>query len=85
MEIKHKFEFVQGNFDTKTGELIAVQKRKYGEVLLCVKSNMHIPVARIKLHSKDLGIDADAVLEDAYNLATEIARRWNEFPEENKK
>jgi hypothetical protein len=84
MLIDHKIEFVDGKFDTLKGELIAVKDSKYGIVNLCVKSNMHIPVAKIKLHSKDLAVDADAIIDDAYKLAQEIARRWNEF-EQNKK
>ena len=85
MEIKHRLEFVNGNFETKSGELIAVQNSKYGYVAICVKSNMNIPVAKVKLHSKDLAVDADAVLDDAYNLASEIVRRFNNFPEQDKK
>ncbi len=79
MEINHKIEFVDGPFDTDTGKLIAVQNPKYGSVTLCFKANMNIPFAKIKLHSNDLAVDADAVLDDAYNLAEEIARRWNEY------
>ena len=40
MEIGHKFEFVEGNFDTETGELVCVRKDKYAEVTLCFKENM---------------------------------------------
>ena len=83
MEIKHKFQFVEGNFETDTGELIATISRKYNQVNICVKSNMHIPVAQIKLHSRDLAIDAEEVLEDAYNLANEIVKRWNENKPKN--
>lgn len=78
MKIKHKFDFVDGNFDTEKRELICVGSRKYGEVSLCFKSNMHIEFSRIKLYSRNLAIDADATFEDAYALGQEIARRWNE-------
>ena len=78
MEIKNKFEFVEGNFDTEKGELICVGSQKYGEVSLCFKSNMHIDFARIKLYSSRLATDADATFDDAYALGKEIARRWNE-------
>lgn len=85
MKIGHKFDFVIGNFKTKTGELIAVCKTKYNEVSICIKNNMHIPVTRVKLHSKDRFEEAEAVLEDAYTLANETARRFNEFPENDKR
>ncbi|WP_300440638.1 hypothetical protein [Christiangramia sp.] len=84
MEIGHDFNFVNGAFDTKQGELVAVQKNKYKEVHLCFKANMNIPFAKIKLHSADRFESADKVMNDAYQLATEIARRFNEFPKEKK-
>lgn len=80
MQINHRIEFVTGPFETETGELICIKSPKYGRVELCFKSGMHIPFARIRLHTKDLARDADAVLEDAYNLGKEIARRWNANP-----
>jgi len=81
MEINHKIEFVSGPFDTDTGELVCVKFPKYGRIELCFKASMNIPFARIQLHSRDRAIDADAVLEDAYRLGCEIARRWNGFKE----
>jgi len=81
MEINHKFRFVDGAFETATGELVCVPHQKYGEVVLCFKCNMNVEFAKIKLHSKDLAIDADAVFDDAYKLGEEIARRWNECEE----
>jgi len=38
---------------------------------------MNIEFARIRLHSRDLSVDAEAVFEDAMELGHEIARRWN--------
>ena len=38
---------------------------------------MNIPFACIRLHTRDRAVDADAVLNDAYTLGQEIARRWN--------
>lgn len=84
MEIGHKFDFVEGDFDTKKGKLIAVPHMKYNEVHLCFKANMNIPFAKIKLYSGDKFSTAEKVSEDAYKLAEEIARRFNEFPEEYK-
>lgn len=82
MQINHKLEFVSGSFDTIAGKLICVKNPKYGRVDLCFAADMNIPFARIKLHSKDLAVDADAVMNDAYALGQEIARRWNAFSSE---
>lgn len=84
MEIKQKFNFVEGNFDTIQGELVCVMKEKYTEVTLCFKENMYIPFAKIKLYSKDLYVDAKEVMDDAYKLGNEICRRWNEFEQSKK-
>lgn len=78
MEISQKFDGVDGTFETLFGELVCVKKEKYGEVLLCFKSNMNIPFASIKLYSGNRAVDADAVFDDAANLGDEIVRRWNE-------
>lgn len=77
MEISHRFEFIDGSFDTEIGELICVGNKKYGAVDLCFKGNMHISFAQIKLHSGNKAIDADAVFDDAMKLGNEIVRRWN--------
>lgn len=78
MIITPKFQFIEGSFNTAEIEMVCVQNRKYGSVELCVKDGMNIPIAKIKLYSRPLAIDADAVFEDAVNLGEEIARRWNE-------
>lgn len=77
MEINHKFDFVEGSFDTETGKLVAVCQDKYADVSLCFKTNMNVPFAKIKLYSKDRFIDAKETMDDAYRLAKEIADRWN--------
>ena len=77
MKIEHRFEFVEGNFDTDTGKLECVGNYKYGRVSLCFAENTNIEFARIKLHSRDRAVDADAVYDDAVMLGSEIARRWN--------
>jgi hypothetical protein len=76
-QINHLIEFVTGSFDTKTGKLICVKQPKYSRVDLCFAESMNIPFARIVLHTRDRAVDADAVLNDAYTLGQEIARRWN--------
>lgn len=78
MEINHKFDHVEGAFETDTGELVCVERTKYKEVVLCFRANMNIPFAEIKLYSSELAADAKAVLNDAYKLGEEIVRRWNE-------
>lgn len=77
MEINQKFEFVEGTFNTNSGQLICVRKDKYASVELCFKENMHIPFAKIKLFSSDLYVDAQETMNDAYNLGNEICDRWN--------
>jgi len=77
MRIGHKFECVEGEFDTDEDSLVCVPDRKYTEVHLCFKCNMNIPFAQIRLHSRDLYIDAKEVFEDACKLGEEIVRRWN--------
>ena len=79
MEINHRIQFVEGAFDTDKQELICVGSQKYGEVKLCFRANMHVPFAKIKLYTRDLAVEADAVFDDAYKLGNEIARRWNAF------
>lgn len=78
MKINQKFQFVTGTLDTETDQMICIGHRKYGNVSLCIKSNMHIPIASIKLYSGNLAKDADLTFDDAYALGEEIARRWNE-------
>lgn len=79
MILKQKWAFVEGDIDTDTVEMVSVAKKKYVEVDLCFRAGMNIPFATIKLHSRDLFVDADEVFEDAASLGEEIARRWNAF------
>lgn len=85
MKIKLKMLFVNGEFDTLTDNLVAVPYHKRGKVYLCIKSNMNIPIADIKLYDSGLFKDFDDTYEDASALCKEIARRFNEFPKELKK
>jgi hypothetical protein len=77
MIINHRFQFVDGNFETDTGELICVGNRKYGTVHLSFKGKMNIGFAKIVLHGMDRAVEADAVFDDAMKLGNEIAERWN--------
>lgn len=84
MIITPKFDFVEGSFDTQRVEMLCVSSDKHGRVELCIKepgNNWNFPIAKIKLHSKDLYVDFKATFEDAVKLGEEIARRWNESQE----
>lgn len=81
MEITPKWDFCEGSFDTQRVEMLCVPSDKHGCVELCIKepgSHWNFPIAKIKLHSKDLYVDFKATFEDAKKLGEEIARRWNE-------
>ncbi len=84
MEITPKFNFVEGSFNTEDIEMLCIADENHGTVELCVcDGGWNIPIAKIKLHSKDLYVDFKATLGDAKRLGDEIARRWNEC--QNKK
>ena len=85
MNIKIKMQFVSAEFDTLKDNLVAVPYHKHGNVYLCLKGSMNIPIADIKLYDSGLFKDFDATYEDASALCKEIARRFNEFPKELKK
>ena len=79
---------VSGTFDTKTGMLQCIPYRKHGEVLLGIADDDNsaiIPIAKIKLYTSNLWKDFEATYEDASALGNEIARRFNEFPQDQKK
>lgn len=78
MEIKQKFNFVDGTFNTETDEMVCVASEKHCSVRICLKGGgWNIPIGEIKLYSKDLYVDAKEVFADAAKLGEEIARRWN--------
>lgn len=82
MEIKQKFDYVDGTFNTETDKLVCVPSSKYMSVDLALKSSgggMNIGFSRIRLHSKDLYVDAKEVFESASNLCEEIVKRFNFF------
>lgn len=84
MNITPKFNFVEGSFDTKEVKMLCIASDNHGTVELCINepnSCWNIPIAQIKLHSKDLYVDFNATLEDAKKLGDEISRRWNECNE----
>jgi len=77
MEINHKFENVEGVFDTNEDPIVCMSSPKYQCVDLCFKANLNIPFAQIKLYSGNAYVNAEAVFDDARRLGEEIARRWN--------
>ena len=60
IEVSHKFENVIGSISIKELEIISVSNKKDATVNLCIKANMHIPFAKIKLYSRDRFLDAEA-------------------------
>ncbi|KKM82685.1 hypothetical protein LCGC14_1317020 [marine sediment metagenome] len=76
MEIKHRFENVTGNINLDELEIISVASKKNATVSLCIKANMNIPFAKIKLYSRDKFVDAEACFESAEVIGKEIERRW---------
>jgi hypothetical protein len=79
MEIRQKFDYVEGTFDTNKNKLVCVPYDKHGEVNLCIQAGMNFPFADIKLYSGDTYMKFKEVYEDASNLGEEIAKRFNFF------
>lgn len=81
MKITPKFNFVEGNFDTKEVKMLCICDENHGKVELCINEpgcGWNIPIGKIVLHSKDLYVDFKSTMADATKLGEEIARRWNE-------
>lgn len=77
MTIKLKWKYAAGEFDTKTLKLISIPARGIrGEIdaELCIEDGMNLTFADVHLGD----------CESSNAFAKEIARRWNEFPEELK-
>ena len=56
-KISHKIQFLEGDWDLDTLEMVCVPHHKYREVTICLKGGgWNIPIAKLKLHSKDLFI-----------------------------
>lgn len=88
MEITPKIQFVSGSFDTKDVQLVLVPSDKHGEISLCVKESTscwNIPIGEIKLYSSGLYVDFKETYDDACKFGEEICRRFNEFPQEQKR
>lgn len=82
MEIKLEWEYASCEYDTKTMKLLCIPargKRTFGkdeiDANLCISDGNNICIANIHLGDKD----------SSNALCEEIARRFNEFPEQLKK
>jgi hypothetical protein len=82
MKIELKWEYAYGELDTKTMKLCCIPargKRMFGpnemDAGLCIKDGGNFAIAEI--HMGDT--------ESSNTLCEEIARRFNEFPEELKR
>ena len=76
MELKHKFAFVEGSVNLNELEIVSVASKKNAVVGLCIRANFLIPIADIKLYSRDRFVDAEYCFESARALGKEIERRW---------
>lgn len=81
MEIAIKWKFAKGTIDTKEMELLCIPargKRICGpdetDAELCIKDRWNLAIAEI--HTGDV--------ESSNALCAEIARRFNEFPQDQK-
>lgn len=81
MDIKLKWKYAGGKYDTKTMELVCLPargKRMFSvdevDADLCIKDGMNICIANIHLGDVD----------SSNALCAEICRRFNEFPEDLK-
>jgi len=77
MKLKLKWKYAEGEFDTKTMQMIDIPARPTrGEkdAEIAIKDGMNFSFAEIHLGNA----------ESSNAFAKEIVRRWNEFPEELK-
>lgn len=83
MEIKINWKYVQRVFDTKKAELVCVpaaermkdSRAPVNDAALCVKDGVNLTLALVRTGDRD----------SSEALCREIVRRFNEFPEEEKK
>lgn len=82
MNVKLKWKYANGEYDTRTMKLLCIPargKRPFGkdemDAELCIQDGMNFTIAEIHLGD----------VESSNALCKEIVRRFNEFPEELKK
>jgi hypothetical protein len=78
MKIKFISNCVDGEIPLDELEIVCVPMEKYAEVQLCIKSNMNIPFAKIKLFDTDRWVDAEKSFEAATALGNKIAYEFND-------
>lgn len=76
MKLNHRIEFIDEAIDT-AWPMVCVQRPKYSEVLLTLKSECNIAFAEVKLFTRDRYIDKQESFDSACALGEEVARRWN--------
>ena len=78
MKLKLKWKYADGEFDSKTLQLIDLPARPVKhetDAEIAIKDGWNLSFAEIHLGD----------VESSNALAKEIVRRWNEFPEELKR
>lgn len=78
MILKLKWKYAEGEFDTKTVQLIDLPARPIkgeSDAEIAIKDGWNFSFAEIHLGD----------LESSNAFAEEIVRRWNEFPDELKR
>lgn len=77
MILKLKWKYVQGEFNTKTVELVDLPAREVKNEVdaeIAIKDSWNFSIAAIDLGDR----------ESSNAFAKELVRRWNEFPKELK-
>lgn len=77
MNIKFISENIDGETSLDKLKIVSVAKKRDAEVLLCIKSNMNIPFASIRLFDTDRFVDAKKSFEAAEALGNEIVKAFN--------
>jgi hypothetical protein len=77
MNIKFISEIIEGETPLEDLKLVCVADKKYKRVSLCIKSNMNITFAVIKLYYSDKFVDAEKSFEAAEALGNEIVKAFN--------
>lgn len=77
MKIKLRWKYYEGDYDTKTIELVDLIARKVKNEVnaeIAIKDGMNFIIAEMDFGDR----------ESSNAFAKELVRRWNEFPEELK-
>jgi hypothetical protein len=81
---EHRFQFVEGMLESDMEMRCIGGARNDPVYHLCLRNTdgtgMYVTIATIRLHTKDLYVDAKAVEKSTIALGNEIALRWNTHP-----